>query len=78
MHSHMNVYDDIYVTCRIYRSTRTPGFHRIKNIWWKVQMRKPIWHKLPILTLIFLHTLLFILEYYSHTSSTYHGGEYEY
>ena len=78
MHGHMNVKDDIYVTCPIYRPTSTPGFHHINNIWWKAQMRKSISHKLPILTLIFHRMQLFNLEYYSQTSSVYDGGEYEY
>jgi len=41
-------------------------------------MRNSVSHKLPILTLIFLHTQLFNLEYYSQTSSVYHGDKYEY
>lgn len=65
-------------TRRIYRPTRTPGFHHHNNIWWIVQMRNSISHKLPNLTLIFLHTQLFNSEYYSQTSSVYLGGEYEY
>jgi hypothetical protein len=41
-------------------------------------MRNSASHELPILTLIFLHTQLLNLEYYSQTSSVYHGSEYEY